>query len=134
MGAESFRYNTGFDGIIALRELLSCEPLESVFGAENVRSVSRSGRATTLAAMADVKCIKWTSHYVLHLATETGTLNFFIHHISSNLTLDQASGYFFKTIFTDVCEGQAYKLILLRTKIAAGQTDQVKVLYQAFDH
>jgi hypothetical protein len=134
VGAESFRYNSGFVGIVALREFLSCEPLEPVFSAENVGSVSRSGRTSTLAAMADVKRIKWTAHHVLHLPTEAGTLDFFIHHISSILALNQTSGHLFKTIFTQVCEGQAYKLILLRAKIAAGQADQVKILYQAFDH
>ena len=134
MGAESFRYNTRLNRIIALCELLSCEPLEPVFSAEYVGSVSRSSRATTLAAMADMKRIKWTAHYVPHLPTEAGTLDFFIHHVSSILALNQASGYFFKTIFTQVCEGQAYKLILLRAKIAAGQADQVKILYQAFHH
>jgi hypothetical protein len=88
MGAESLRYNTSFDGIVALREFLSCEPLEPVLSAENIGSVSRSSRATTLAAMADVKRIKWTAHYVLHLPTEAGTLDFFIHGISSILALN----------------------------------------------
>ena len=134
MGAESFRYNTRLNRIIALCEILSCEPLEPVLSAEYIGSVSRSSRAPTLAAMADMKRIKWTAHYVPHLPTEAGTLDFLIHHVSSILALNQASGHFFKTIFTHVCEGQAYKLILLRAKIAAGQADQVKILYQAFDH
>ena len=124
MAAETFGDNIRFFRSVALDQVCSCQPVDSVFTGKDICRMRAAGSAAALAAMTEMELLERTCNLVLHAATEAGALYRIAHSISSLLlACNQSGNNVFEMLLVHIGVGETDELFLVLTKVTARQAD-----------